>query len=264
MPLCPLCPLWPLLWPLTVVAIQAIAAALCAVDGFDAVHGLYAVDPLLILHFDPTLLERASLLAGRAYSVPPRGRQARNNGRRICGKIGSFERETRYRRGLILAISTSSRSSISASTESSRSSPELSLSSAVAAFSRCSVEGPGAPPRTSSLSSSSTSRAVRPRVDRAALSLGRVVLTLQREQGVDAADGAERSRRQRRLRRLALVDGETAGCGAARRGRVRDLAGGVRSVDAHELDLSAPSLGGRNAEASREYRQRWPGMVNRR
>src|SRR4051812_50153681 len=79
--------------------------ALCAVDGFDAIHGFYAVEPLLILHFNPTLLERASLLAGRAYSVPPRGRQARNNGRRICGKIGSFDRERRYRRGGFLAVS---------------------------------------------------------------------------------------------------------------------------------------------------------------
>src|SRR5215212_8365722 len=107
--------------------------ALCAVDGFDAIHGFYAVDPLLILHFDPTLLERASLLARRAYSVPPGARQARKYGSRICGQIGA---EWRYRGGPILAISTSRRSSISASTESSRSSPDASRRSAVADLSR--------------------------------------------------------------------------------------------------------------------------------
>jgi hypothetical protein len=34
------------------------------VDALDAVHGFHAVDCLLILHFDPTLLERASLARG--------------------------------------------------------------------------------------------------------------------------------------------------------------------------------------------------------
>src|SRR5438552_1673348 len=132
-----------------------------------------------------------------------------------------FGRRNAYRGGPILAISTSRRSSISASTESSLSSPELSRSSAVADFSRCSVErAPTA-------------------LDRAAAPLGRVVLALQRDQGVDAANGAERRRGLCRFRRLARVDRKAAGGDAARRGRVRNLSGGVRSVDAHDFDLSA-------------------------
>jgi hypothetical protein len=64
--------------------------AVRAVDGFDAIHGFYAVDSLLILHFNPTLPERASLLAGRAYRAPPGARQARNHGSRICAKMGAL------------------------------------------------------------------------------------------------------------------------------------------------------------------------------
>ena len=130
----------------------------------------------------------------------------------------------RYRRGPILAISTSRRSSISASTESSRSSPET-----VAEFGRRRLQPlqrRGAERAAQHLDLELVQHVERgpPALDRAALSLGRVVLALQRDQRVDAADGAERCRRLRRLRRLALVDRETAGRGAARRGRVRNLA----------------------------------------
>src|SRR5204863_10147772 len=45
-------------------AVVALAVTVVAILPVGTVMAVYAVDPLLILHFDPTLLERASLLSG--------------------------------------------------------------------------------------------------------------------------------------------------------------------------------------------------------
>src|SRR5665213_2183016 len=49
---------------MAVVPVVAIAVAVMSVMTVGTVVAIYAIDRVLILHFDPTLLERASLLAG--------------------------------------------------------------------------------------------------------------------------------------------------------------------------------------------------------
>ena len=232
---------------LTVMAVQAIwpCVPLTAVD---AIHGFYAIDPLLILHFDPTLLERASLLAGRAYSGPPGGRQARNNGSRICGKIG----RVRALDGATAAGSSwrsrpppEARSRPAPNRAGRR--PRRRGGRRSADFSRIRVEGPERAAQDLDLELVEGVERGPAALDRAAPPLGRVVLALQRDQRVDAADGAER---RRRLRRLSAPRPRRPRSRRTRRGaaRTRSQPGRWRSI---RRCACAASLGDRNAEASR-------------
>ena len=225
------------------------------------IHGFYAVDPLLVLHFDPTLLERASLLAGRAYRAS-----------RVPDKHGIMAANMREHRGLesgrnglpggpILAISTSRRSSISASTASSRSSPEASRKVGGGRLQPQQGRRPEGPPRTSILSSSEGIERHPAPLDRAArrsagssCPCSAISASMPPMVRSDAAAGVDFG--------ASLSSTEIAGRRAARRGRVRDLGGGVRSGDAHGLPWDPARCPARGSVPG--FRRRWPGMVNRR
>ena len=117
----------------------------------------------------------------------------------------------------------------------------------MADFSRSRVEGPSVPPRTSILSSSQGVEGSSAALDRAPAPLGRVVLTLQGDQRVDAADGAERGGR--------LVD-----FGASLSSTEKPPAAARRGADAFAtwaaafdpvMRMTLTGLGDRHAEASR-------------
>ena len=164
--------------------------------------------PFLFFILTPPELQRASLLAGRAYSAAAHTRQA--------GKIGSRNPCAKRRflaaqRGVILAISTATRSSISASTASS-----FGVARGVQQVGGDRLQPHqrrGAERPAQQLDLELVQRVERDpaAADRAAPALGLLVLALQRDQGVDAADGAQRRHRLRRPRRLVLGDGKSAG-----------------------------------------------------
>src|SRR5262249_55785867 len=86
--------------------------------------------------------------------------------------------------------------------------------------------------------------------DGAAAALGRVLDTLQGDQGVDAANRAHGRGRLGRPRFFGLAEAERSATGAARLRRASHHAGSVRPVDSHQEALlwrppRAPLVNGR-------------------
>ena len=171
---------------LTVVAVLAIQCCRCV--PFTAFTPLI---PFLFFISTPPYSNEPPCSRGELIVAPPGAGQARNNGSRICGKIGAFRRRRPLPRRAHLGDFD-----LQAKLDLGQHRIEPVVAGGVAKVGRGRlqphrVEGPSVPPRTSILSSSRASSAIRPRLT-ARRSLGRVVLALQRDQRVDAADGAER------------------------------------------------------------------------
>ncbi len=218
---------------MAVVSIAVAVLAVMAIVPVRTVMAIYVLDPLLILHFDPPYSKRASLLAGRAYRAPPGAGQARNNGSPLFGKIGGLWATGRAHFG-DLDRQPGSRSrpapnragrrrscrkgrpwptSAAAGREAKRAAEDLDLEFVEG------VEGGSAA------------------LHRAAAPLRRVILTCRAISASMPPMVAERSGRLRRFRSVASSTEKPPAAARRGRGRVRDLDGGVRSGDAHDLSL---------------------------